>query len=266
MIKPLPAFKPIHRYLVCIDSDGCAIDSMEIKHRACFGPCIVAHWGLDSVKDEFLERWNVINLYSPTRGINRFKGLAIIAEEFGLPGWQDLKNWTQRADALSNDVLKLETGDALKNVLEWSYRVNQAIEALPLPQPFAGVKEALEMLRGQADIAVVSSANPVAIKTEWDEGGIIGYASVMLSQNDGTKGECIANLMQKGYDRADVLMIGDAPGDQLAAEQNGVCFYPIVPGGEIESWRLLKEHAWDDFKTGNLSASRANVFRQRLGL
>ena len=24
--------------IVCIDSDGCAMDTMEVKHRTCFGP------------------------------------------------------------------------------------------------------------------------------------------------------------------------------------------------------------------------------------
>ena len=33
-------------FLVCVDSDGCAMDTMDIKHIRCFGPCMVAEWGL----------------------------------------------------------------------------------------------------------------------------------------------------------------------------------------------------------------------------
>ena len=33
-------------YLVCIDSDGCAIDSMKIKHTECFGPALAEVWNL----------------------------------------------------------------------------------------------------------------------------------------------------------------------------------------------------------------------------
>ncbi len=29
-------FTPRHEFLVCIDSDGCAFDTMEIKHKECF--------------------------------------------------------------------------------------------------------------------------------------------------------------------------------------------------------------------------------------
>ena len=71
------SFERKHDYLVCVDSDGCVMDTMNCKRFNCFGTCMVAEWGLEAWKDEILERWNVINLFSMTRGINRFKGLAM---------------------------------------------------------------------------------------------------------------------------------------------------------------------------------------------
>ena len=68
-------------YLLCVDSDGCAMDTMDIKHFKCFGPCMVEEWGLEKWSDAILQRWNEINLYTMTRGINRFKGLAIALKE-----------------------------------------------------------------------------------------------------------------------------------------------------------------------------------------
>ena len=32
----LAEFKPGHDRLVCIDSDGCVFDTMELKHKECF--------------------------------------------------------------------------------------------------------------------------------------------------------------------------------------------------------------------------------------
>ena len=75
MATDLQTFKKNKDFLVCIDSDGCAIDSMNIKHINCFGPEMIGEWGLDEWRGEILDRWNEINLYSLTRGINRFKGL-----------------------------------------------------------------------------------------------------------------------------------------------------------------------------------------------
>ena len=68
-------FEKKHDYLVCVDSDGCVMDTMNCKHFHCFGPCMVDEWELDAWREEILDRWNVINLFSMTRGINRFKGL-----------------------------------------------------------------------------------------------------------------------------------------------------------------------------------------------
>ena len=61
-----------HGFLVCVDSDGCVMDTMSSKHIRCFGPCLVRIWGLDEWRDEVLTLWNEINLYRATRGINRF--------------------------------------------------------------------------------------------------------------------------------------------------------------------------------------------------
>ena len=44
-------------FLICIDSDGCAIDTMDIKHIKCFGPCMVTEWNLEREwKDDISER------------------------------------------------------------------------------------------------------------------------------------------------------------------------------------------------------------------
>jgi hypothetical protein len=41
---PLKNFEKKHDFLVAIDSDGCAFDSMEIKHKECFIPNIIKYW------------------------------------------------------------------------------------------------------------------------------------------------------------------------------------------------------------------------------
>ena len=44
-MNPFSGFERKKDYLVCIDSDGCAMDTMDIKHHRCFGPCMVEEWG-----------------------------------------------------------------------------------------------------------------------------------------------------------------------------------------------------------------------------
>ena len=244
-------FERKHDYLVCVDSDGCVMDTMNCKHFHCFGPCMVTEWGLEEWKEEILDRWNVINLFSMTRGINRFKGLAMALKEIDgkytkITGVDALVHWADTAPALSNDgVAKAaaETTDpdaklVLEKALSWSKAVNAAIVELPeeLKVPYNGAKEGLAAAHSFADVAMVSSANRDAVEEEWGKFGLLEHTDIVLAQDVGSKAACIMEMMRFGYDPEKVLMIGDAPGDCDAAEKNCVYYYPILVNHEKESW------------------------------
>src|SRR6266487_6195569 len=71
----LKDFKPTKPFFVGIDSDGCIFDSMEIKHKECFTPMFIKHFQLQAVSKYARECWDFVNLYSKTRGANRFPAL-----------------------------------------------------------------------------------------------------------------------------------------------------------------------------------------------
>lgn len=252
--SPFDGYRRQKDYLVCIDSDGCAMDTMDIKHIKCFGPCMVEEWGLENRRKDVLEQWNRVNLYSMTRGINRFKALAIVLGWVGrtygsVPGLEALLRWTGGADQLSEASLEQTVSSqafprgtdltCLEKALCWSKNVNREISQLPKDGmlPFPGVKEGIALVHQYADIAIVSSANPDAVAQEWGRHGLIANVDIMLAQNAGSKASCIRNLLECGYSREHVMMVGDAPGDWQAAEDNGVWFYPILVSREYESWR-----------------------------
>ena len=66
---------PKHDFLVGIDSDGCVFDSMELKHKECFVPNFINHYGLQGVSKYAREAAEFVNLYSKSRGANRFPAL-----------------------------------------------------------------------------------------------------------------------------------------------------------------------------------------------
>ena len=244
-------FERKHDYLVCVDSDGCVMDTMNCKHFHCFGPCMVTEWGLEEWKEEILDRWNVINLFSMTRGINRFKGLAMALGEINekykpITGIAALQHWADTAPALSNDgVAKAaaEASDAdaklvFEKALSWSKAVNAAIVDLDesLKVPYNGAKEGLAAAHTFADVAMVSSANRDAVEEEWGKFGLLEHTDIVLAQDVGSKAACIKEMLKFGYDVDKVVMVGDAPGDCDAAEKNGVHYYPILVNHEKESW------------------------------
>src|SRR5882757_5956986 len=99
--KVLRDLQPTKQFFIGIDSDGCVFDSMEIKHKECFTPMFIKHFHLQAVSKYARETWDFVNLYSKTRGANRFPALSralnllrsrpqVIARKVTVPGTQAL--------------------------------------------------------------------------------------------------------------------------------------------------------------------------------
>ena len=258
MSNILEKFNKQKDYIICIDSDGCAIDTMDIKHIKCFGPCMVTEWNLEEWREPILERWNEVNLYTLTRGINRFKGLAVALTEINdkyvkIEGLDEFVKWTEETKELSNEALEVEiqktNNVCIKKALEWSKSVNKSIDLLSddEKQPFEGVKEAIIEAKKKADIAIVSSANEKAVLDEWSKHGFLEHVDIVLTQNIGSKAYCISKLIEKGYSKNNALMVGDALGELKAAESNEVSFYPIMVKKEKKSWSRFTKEALEKF-------------------
>lgn len=271
-------FERTHDYLICVDSDGCVMDTMNCKHFHCFGPCMVEEWELAEWREEILHRWNEINLYQMTRGINRFAGLAQALTEINekhtrIPGIHELNHWVKTTHALSNGAIKeaaeaLPEGEGrtcLKKALSWSNAVNKSIVALPaeLKIPFDGAAEGLAAAHKIADLAVVSSANRGAVEEEWGEHKLLPHVDILLAQDVGSKAFCIGEMLKFGYEKEFTLMVGDAPGDLDAAEKNGVFFFPILVNHERQSWDELISEGLTRLANGSFSGEYQDELKRR---
>ena len=260
-------FTPKHDFLIGIDSDGCAFDTMELKHKECFIPNIINHYELQGVSKYAREAAEFVNLYSKSRGINRFPALVEVMEwlnrrpEVKARGYnveipKSLRNWIKSETKLGNPALEQEverSGDAdLIHALEWSCAVNDSIALMVrgVP-PFPFVRESLEKLNTKADVLVVSATPNEALHREWDEHDLTKYTVAICGQEIGTKKESLAAASK--YPAGHTLMIGDAPGDHKAAVANNVLFYPINPGAEEASWQRFYKEAIDRFFAGTFA-------------
>lgn len=257
----LEGFRPGHDRLVCIDSDGCVFDTMEIKHKECFCPAMIKHWGLQPISKYARKAWEFENLYSKDRGQSRFitlyRSIELLKEweevkEYGFefPDTGTLKTWLEEALEVNNKTLAASHDPVLLRTLRWSLEVNERVADMVhgIP-PFPGAREAVLALSEQADIIVVSATARDALMREWEENELLDHVSLICSQDEGTKKECI-RAVKDHYAPDRVLMIGDAPGDMRAAHDNGVLFYPIRPGDEIASWKEMKEIYLERFLDG----------------
>ncbi|MCK4392415.1 HAD family hydrolase [Candidatus Bipolaricaulota bacterium] len=270
--KRLEEFRPTKDFLVCIDSDGCAFDTMGIKQRECFCPWMIACFGLQPVAQAARECKEFADLFSKTRGANRHVTIKRILTEllpthpqvqargFNVPQFSHYFAWVDDPRSLlSNDGLKQaldggaseEARQELQHVLAWSERVNWAVKEIVrgIP-PFQYVRESLVKLQDRADVVVVSATPIEALKREWREHDVARYTALICGQEMGSKEEHIAAIARH-YSDNHVVMIGDAPGDLRAAKSNGVLFYPVIPGEEEDAWKRFADEAMERFFSGS---------------
>jgi|YNPNPStandDraft_1061719.scaffolds.fasta_scaffold02765_10 phosphoglycolate phosphatase-like HAD superfamily hydrolase len=265
--RELVEMEPAHAFFIGIDSDGCAFDTMEIKHKECFIPAIIKYWELQPVARYAREAAEFVNLYSKWRGINRWPALVMVFDLLrerpevrsrGVvpPEVPHLREFIAAPDyPKSNDGLRAyksaHPDQELEKALEWSLAVNTAIADMVkgIP-PFPYLRECLEFLQDRADIIVVSQTPDEALRREWAEHGIDRYVRLIAGQEKGTKAQHIAYAAGGKYPPDHILVIGDAPGDLKAARANNALFYPINPGREEVSWQRFYEEAMHRFLAG----------------
>lgn len=246
-------------YIFAVDSDGCAMDTMTYKHELFFGPLAAEKFEVED-KDTFQENWEQINLYTKTRGVNRFVGLVMGLEsvDYDVINIDNLKQWVDETESLSNDALEVEINktdsDDLKRALAWSNAVNKNIaEAEGHDEPFAGAIEGLEKMQELGTVYVVSSANREAVEDEWTRHGLMEHVDDLYCQDRGKKADVLAGFIANGVDPKNILMVGDSPGDLEAAEQNDTWFFPIIVGDEENSWNDLHDSVADKAAAGNFT-------------
>jgi len=275
----LRQFKPEKEFFIGIDSDGCVFDTMEIKQKECFCPNFIKFFDLQKVSKFARETWEFVNLYSKTRGLNRFLALLEAVKLLGerkevrirnaiMPDLNPLFKWTIKETRLGNPALEQYAVKVKEPVidltLQWSKKVNADIaEMVYGVSPFPYVKESLEKLRQKADSIVVSQTPVEALKREWVENNIDGYVRSLAGQEYGTKTEHIAFAATGKYSPYKILMVGDAPGDLKAARTNGILFFPVNPGYEENSWERFLTEALDRFFNGTYEGDyETNLIRE----
>jgi phosphoglycolate phosphatase-like HAD superfamily hydrolase len=264
--KILDELIPTKEFFIGIDSDGCVFDTMEIKQKESFCPMFIKHFGMQKISKYARETWEFVNLYSKTRGVNRFKALLRVVEllqerlevkarNMVFEDFSPIIDWVEKESKLGNPALEMYAAQVnipiINTTLTWSKEVNKLISEIvyDIP-PFPYVRESLERMFPKADLIVVSQTPVEALTREWQEHSIDKYVRIIARQEYGTKAEHIKYAAKGKYPDEKILMIGDAPGDYFAAKSNGILFYPVNPGHEDASWERFYKESLDKFFTG----------------
>jgi phosphoglycolate phosphatase-like HAD superfamily hydrolase len=274
--EDLRAWQPAKEFFVGIDSDGTVFDSMTIKHVDAFIPAALEVWDIRN-RRAFSQYWEEVNLYSKTRGINRFASLLMVFEGFPVlaPAAAPLRAFVDSGEALS--AATLETWAAshphpfFDQVLAWSRSSDALFEAGTENLPaFPAAIGAVKKLSATTDVMVVSSAAGAALVKDWSRTGLAKHCALMAGQEAGNKKTQLALAASGKYAPDKTLMIGDAPGDLEAAQGIGACFYPVIPGQENQSWQCFEQESLGRFLAGDYRGSYEEAlvqdFFKRLGM
>jgi phosphoglycolate phosphatase-like HAD superfamily hydrolase len=263
--------KPTKEFFIGFDSDGCVFDTMEIKHKECFCPNYIKYFELQPVSKYAREIWDFVNLYSKSRGCNRFIALIeafkllderreVRRRNFRVKDNSPLKEWVKKETMLGNPALEKYAAQIkdpfIDLTLTWSKAVNKEIGKMVYGiSPFPFVHECLEAIKDKADAIVVSQTPVEALEREWKENRIDTFVNFIAGQEYGTKTEHIKYAAAGKYPGDKILMVGDAPGDLKAANSNGSLFFPVNPGREEESWERLSKEGLKRFFEGSFKGS-----------
>ena len=242
---------------------------MEIKHQECFAPMFIKHYALQAVSKYAREVWTFVNLYSKTRGCNRFHAVIraldllrvrkeVQTRGVEVPSYPALLEWVERESKLGNVTLDAEVAggnEALVPIKTWSDAVNVTVKDIAhgVP-PFPLVRETLTQANAQADCMVISQTPVDALEREWDENDIRQFVQIIAGQEMGTKTEHLAFAAKEKYATDKVLMIGDAPGDPQSRRRQWSIIFPINPGNEEACWERLHNEALEKFLQVHLRA------------
>ena len=265
--------------LVLLDSDGCALDSMDIKQKTVFAPAFIAHFDLEDIAAEATEAWEFVSLHSRTRGANRFvlllRAMDILrkhpsprARRHPLPDLTALRDAGGDTGLVTTSNLAELAGQApqMKNVLAWSEEIDRGVHsAIASVSPYGGVPEVLAVVAAVATIAIVSQTPGNTLKKEWRHAGLLSLVDSIYGQYPGGKAAVLKKLTANHGDTdapQPVIMIGDAPGDFEATRGTPVRFYPIIPGREGKSWVRFASEVLYPFINGDYTEAMQKRYVQ----
>ena len=185
---------------------------MELKHKECFIPAMINYYDLQGVSKYAREAAEFVNLYSKSRGINRFPALIETLEWLAAaaggqgaraskiqipPGLVRLDEARDEAGQSGAGAEAVKTDrrpgpEADPGLVRGGERGDRARWSAACRR-FPCVRESLERSAGRADVLVVSATPQEALHREWDEHDLDALrAWRSAARRCGTKKELLA--------------------------------------------------------------------------
>lgn len=274
--QQLKAWRADHEFLVCLDTDGHALDNMWAKQLIVFHPHFMDMNSLRDIEMHFRIHAEHHNLWGTTRGCDRYEAVrhtltsllvdpeakkdinhdhikALLDSVSGYINWVNQSGGAKAYGIPSLFEYHKENGldYNITRLLAWSESVDRTFPHVTLNMPpFPNVPEMIEYIAQRADILVVSATPYRDLAQWWHNAGLDRHVQAIAGKEMGKKAEHIRIAREQGgYADDHVIMGGDGGGDLKAAKANDALFFPTPAGKEVETWASARE-AFDAFFAG----------------
>lgn len=247
------------KYVLCISGEGTFFDSRPMLHWGCLGLSMIEEWKLEQWKVQILNRWKKLRLGHVTRGINRFRGLALALKEVDgaiapIFGINEFIRLVLNTEELTVQELErhVEEAPIFSKVISWSNRVDERISNISLEEDafFEQLKQVIVSLNGKADCSLFLEMEFGGGKLKKMLMELPSYVTSVVTCGKADRIKEVQKLIDMGYEKNNILYCSDIVEDARIAEQTGILFFPVMAGIENESWERFKNEGMQRWLTG----------------
>lgn len=257
--------QPLHLHdkhiIVIIESEGAVFDVYRYWHNTAYLPSFVGCFANSADPAVAGEIWRTIALDSSLRGEHPFIILLAALRVLNLifPSMQRaaiikaLEKYCLSERSI-DDLFKLdEKHSAEMMIIDWFSMAEGLIQEMGRVPHFSTAEEFLrsaKYIAPHSELLVYSSFAEAYAMKMWQSAGLGECFYRIAGKERGKPSDYIQTALSSGFENSSMVAIGSSTAMFHAAQLAGIRFFPISPGQEEESWRILTEQWFPAFLRG----------------
>lgn len=257
--------QPLHLHdkqvVVIVESEGAVFDTNRYWHETAYLPSFIGCFGGNVDPGVAGEVWRTVALESSLRGehplVILLAALRVLNVLF--PSMQrsviikTLEKYTLSENTL-DDLFKLDEKHSVEMmIIDWFSMAEGLIQELGRMPHFSTAEEFLRSARyiaPRSEILVYSNLAEMSAMRVWQSAGLGECFYRIAGKERGRPGDYLRAALSAGLERSSMVMVGASAGMFRASQLAGIRFFPIAPGQEEESWRILTEQWFPAYLRG----------------
>jgi len=257
--------QPLHLHdkqvIVIIESEGAVFDINRYWHETAYLPSFIGCFGGNVDPSVAGEIWRTVALETSLRGehplVILLAALRVLNVLF--PSMQraviikTLEKYNLSENTL-DDLFRLDEKRSVEMmIIDWFSMAEGLIQELGRVPHFSTAEEFLrsaKYIAPRAEILVYSSLAEMSAMRMWQNSGLGECFYRIAGKERGRPGEYLRAALSAGFERSSIVAVGSSAGMFRASQLAGIRFFPISPGQEEESWKILAEQWFPAYLRG----------------